>query len=643
MPGKTPDKQQPSQTSSLEVQPMAAPDLVSMSLFSLQNIQKNGESTYNQSLFEQKDNIRKMCKKLAEAAKENGRSPPNFYVSILLIPDWKVASNSYDHPQYNQTKDQFFDKVKEEFADLIQELADEGISLHTEDFYQYGKLTDNEKEFMHQLDANGSNADMIKTKAILNNPNRRHLQIDTNTIIKDYQSFYDQTFGAPEDQQRDAVNANHYAPAHVSANNKIVYISPKGVIAPALEKAYYDYMSNNHTNKEDKVKGTNAIYDFIFAPALNKIGLTYANLEVAKHKYYYPADMSKPEYRITRDVVTAINMSWAVQKNSALEVDVLKKLTPVSYKDADYDSASFNYLIKKYTGYLPRCIKGTENPAAYYENFLNISDTQTDMTVLKQFYLDAFSNNSEKLKQALAKVIPIESLDDALNDPETIPNLQAALAKSFPDTKKGNILTQSLFGRSVQQLHDNPTDVDLTKSAILTEEVKNRLVIADREAIHSLIKRESGFLAQKLTEKAVAYIENCNSQDISLSQSLRIIDFAFAIEDGVNVNRAIQRINILEPGLRTILLKEAKWILENSNNIIGHFNYLPNREKSLLYVNKDMSQTESRPEPIVKSFSKSGMSDEMKKKTEFYEKLGKENISPNVVPPISAPSTTRKK
>jgi hypothetical protein len=628
----------------IQVQSMRTSDLVSMSLWSLQNVQKNGESTFNKSLFDQKNNIKKMCQKLAQAARENNAPPPQFYVSILLIPDWKVPGNSYDNPIYNKTKEEFFQNIEKEFASLIKELADEGITLSTEDFYKDGKLTDDEKKFMHQLDANGSSADIIKTKAILNNPNCRHLQIDTNTIVKDYQSFYDKTFGLPEDQQSDAVNANQYAPAHVSANNKIVYLSPNGIIAPVLENRYYEYMKNNFDKKEDKVRGTNAIYDDIFAPALADVGITYANLEVAKHKYYYPANMSRPEYRITSDIVTAINMSWSTQKGVALTIEILKKISPVSYKDADYDSASFNYLIKKYTGHLPRCIKGTENPAAYYENFLNISDMQTDMTVLKQFYLEVFSNDSEKLKQALAKVIPAEDLTAALDDPKTIPNLQKSLAKAFPDTAKGNILTQSLFGRSVLQLQENPTDVNLTKSDISTKDIKEKLVTADKSTIHNLIKREFGFLAQKMSDKAIDFIESTNLKDLGISQYVAMMDFVIAIESGINVKKYISHMKVLPLELQNELLKDAKWILEHSNNIIDHFNYLPNREKSLLYVTQSISNPDTRRQPVIKSFGKAAMSEEIKRKAEFYEKFGKENVSPNteVTPSTGAPSTTRK-
>lgn len=600
-------------------------DIVSMSLWSTQTVNNAGESTFNKSIFEQKNNIRKICKKFADVALENGQSPPEFYISILLIPDWKIANNSYDHPQYNKTKDQFFEMVNGEFRALIQELKAEGISLRIEDFYKDAQLNEDEKKFMHQQESNGSNADIIKTKAILNNPNRRHLQMDTNTIIKDYRSFYNQTFGAPNDEQRDAANANHYAPAHVSANNKIVYISPQGIIAPALKEEYYEFIKNNCSNKEHKAKGTNAVYEYGFAPALNKVGLTYANLEVAKHKFYYPADMSKPEYRITRDVVTAINMSWAANAGVSLTIDAIKKLPPLSYKDADYDTAAFNYLIKKYTGHLPRCIKGKENPKEYYKNFLEISDISTDMTVLKQFYIEVFSNDSEKLKVALAKVLPKEKLQEALKDPETIENLQATLAKAFPDTTKGNILTKALFGRSVKQLHSNPQNIDTTIRLDSVNSLKERLVLADGEMIHNLNRRERGFLAEKLAEKANYYMQE-NHLDLPLAQVIKMVDFAFAIEDGVNVQKSISKMKILPPALQELLLKEASWIVENSNDIAGHFNFLPNRKVTLKYIEQAGAKAEAnahkRATPVINVAK--NVSPGIKERVEHFES-SKEN------------------
>ena len=76
-----------------------------------------------------------------------------------------------------------------------------------EDFYTVASET--EKSYLNHLEAKGSNADMIKTHALIDerNQDKRHLQLDTNTIIHDYQGLYDATFGRPDSA---GVNASYY-------------------------------------------------------------------------------------------------------------------------------------------------------------------------------------------------------------------------------------------------------------------------------------------------------------------------------------------------------------------------------------------------------------------------------------------------
>ncbi len=60
-------------------------------------------------------------------------------------------------------------------------------NVRVEDFYFDCTMMSEERAYMHQLKAMGSNADMIKTCAIINNASRcRHLQVDSNTIVPSF-------------------------------------------------------------------------------------------------------------------------------------------------------------------------------------------------------------------------------------------------------------------------------------------------------------------------------------------------------------------------------------------------------------------------------------------------------------------------
>ncbi len=580
-------------------------DSVTISLFSVQNV-KDGVSSYNTRLFSEIDNIVNMARKLSGAARHNGAKPPTFTVSTLLIPDWKVLNNSYKNTQYLDTKAFFLEEVKEKFETAVRVLADEGITLNTQDFYTEGKLSKNEKEFLEHLAANGSNADTIKTKALLNNAGRKHLQIDSNTIIKDYQSLYNSTFGQPEREQKDAYNANQYAPNHISANNKIVYVAPTSPMLKTLHREYHRFMKENANNLEEKKPGTNAVYDNIFAPTLCEFNLTYKNIEVAKRKTYYPAVITNPEFRITKDVVTAINMSWAEPpKELVLDVSVLKAMEPLNYLDAKYDYPAFNSIVKKYTGYLTKSVMGDEDPNFYFERFLKLSDNETDLLVLQQYYQAIFSNDSEKLKNAFSKILKGQALEDALAKPESLINLQKALAKAIPDTPKGNVITQALFGRSVQQLHENPSAFEANKTYDIQLDVIDKLVEIDKQSSKYLLSREQGFLAEKLVDRLTAKYPRQELEKIGINGIVKVAKFALALESPQGFDRHTAKLLRLPEYIHSYLMNEAKWILENGNDIEIHFNYIPNRKEKLQRILDWEKLTGSRPSAITSNFKQS--------------------------------------
>lgn len=78
-----------------------------------------------------------------------------------MIPHWKSGEN-YTGQNYNSDD---YQKVKEEYFDYLAEKCKaEGITV--QDFYEEA-ATSAEKDYLHQLEALGSTADLIKIEPLL--------------------------------------------------------------------------------------------------------------------------------------------------------------------------------------------------------------------------------------------------------------------------------------------------------------------------------------------------------------------------------------------------------------------------------------------------------------------------------------------
>ncbi len=378
-------------------------DRVTIGLFSTE---KEGGS-FDVRLLAQKSNIAAIKKGLTDAAIKQGRKPPEIVVSVLLVPDWKREGNSYKDRTYQAVKSAFITRVNEEFKSL-------GATI--EDFQEEGGLTPAEISYMEQLKANGSSADIIKTRAIINNQNRRHLQLDSNTKIYNYERFYRQTFGA--DDQRDAVFACCYASHYVSLQNKVVYTppAPQGKFAPLLMREYLDYCSRNQNNEAEKAADTNSIFDYPYIEAASQLALVKrAHVQKADgtFKAFCPSTLEGPEYRLTREVVPVVAMSWRASSGEPDPLEELKKLGEVPVGDTTSDFGSFTYLIKKYTislHYQSSVFGEAFNPRT---KLLALSDQPTDMLILSRFLQHVHRTAPDKLAQ-LARVIPTTREGDEL-------------------------------------------------------------------------------------------------------------------------------------------------------------------------------------------------------------------------------------
>ncbi|MGE3318298.1 MAG: hypothetical protein AB7I18_03290 [Candidatus Berkiella sp.] len=500
---------------------------------------------FHGGMFNEKENIRKIIAGLTEAARKSGKKPPEFVLSVLLIPNWNKEGNGYNNQDYQSTKQAFVEKARQEFGDLIR----------VEDLYEEGNLTEEEKAYMDHLQQGGSNADIIKTRAIINNQGNRHLQLDSNTLVKDYDTLYGKTFGLDQDQQQDGLNACFYRQNYLDAHNKMVYTAPEGRVAPALANRYLEYVRENQHNANEKKPGKNSVFDNVFPPALCDAGLTHHNTNVFGGYSFYPPNLDAPEFHLTSEIVTAINMSWSTKKPDLMTERLKKEVAPLLTERGTFDFPSIAYIAKKYTGLLPNNSVDSDSPSDSFEKFMNISDWKTDLNALASYFKHVATNN---------------------------PDLISALVKIIPNTSKGNVITQQLFDCSVTELHQDPNRVFQYHSIDQLQSLDQALINTDREQLLAYTKRSEEYMPLRALNKVTGSAFK-DLSEIKGDRNQLIFEFFLCIERAhleLFIDHMSDVFAKLDPTLRAAVLEEAKRLLESANDNPWHYNYIANRAES---------------------------------------------------------------
>ena len=205
-----------------------------------------------------------IIKGIRAAAESAGNEPPEITVSFLLIPNWaskreEMQLEGIENPIKHYKSDSYTAN-KNIHIDLFRAAIDaDKNDINVIDCLEQGELTESEREYMENLTALGSNADIIKTRAIIENQGKKHLQLDSNTKIIDFNELYNTTFG--KEDNSDAFNASYYDENYVSVHNKIVYISDNSEFPLQLQGKYQEYCDMvNSQDDPTELKTKNAIY-----------------------------------------------------------------------------------------------------------------------------------------------------------------------------------------------------------------------------------------------------------------------------------------------------------------------------------------------------------------------------------------------
>jgi hypothetical protein len=262
------------------------------------------------------------------------------------------------------------------------------VAVH--DFYE--NLTPAEKPYLHQLHSPGNCLDMMKTKAILDNANCRHLQLDSNTIITNYNALYMQTFLAEE--QQDAMNASCYGTTLVTTHNKIVYTHPESMIQAPLLKMYNKEMERSTS---PSMNNESRFYNAVFINATRQADLTAERSPTAILKD--EDGMPVPEYRITANVLTVTTQSWSNQQDIPEELNLN---LPTKIVDRMLcDSSMIESLIKKYV---------LKKRGDLHEQLMSISDVELECAIVRKYFEQCDTEDKTKI----LKLIPPNAQGDML-------------------------------------------------------------------------------------------------------------------------------------------------------------------------------------------------------------------------------------
>jgi hypothetical protein len=422
---------------------------ITICLFSLEN----NNNFFEEKIILEKNKIIQIKKDFFETAVYFNQVPPEFILSVLLIPDWDRPGNGYSDAEYKKNQLTFMQKINEVF----------GCEFMIQDFYFGGKLTAAEKNFMNQLYSLSCNDSMMKIRSIINNRNHNHLVIDSNFNIFDYNYFYKTTFAASPSQQMDALNAIYLYPNTLSADINVIYTPspPNGRIAQALEEIYIKFCEMNYDNVSSWIKGvhSNIIYSEAFNHALENIDLTLSCTVPSWHWHFYRAKLQNNElaYRLVKTMVSKIVTYSEVDSHYNLKPEQYKTLEAISiFKGISVQIGSanctyehFDFLIKKYCGLLwDRTeqhsnfvqLKLNENMPSARQTYQNISAEEVDLKIMAQFYNEVFEKYPDKLKFIIDKFKYIMS----------------DMHRDCYDSDLGNILSGKLFNCSLDGLIENP-------------------------------------------------------------------------------------------------------------------------------------------------------------------------------------------
>lgn len=382
----------------------------------------------------------------AAARATSARPAPEISVSILVVPDWAHAS-SFEKSEYQDNKAAILGYIQGGFV---------GTGIVVNDFTM--GLDPTETEYLRELNTGSNCLDMMKIKSIVANRNCRHLQLDSNTIITNYGALYGQTFATEEQLdalQCDALNASFYGGAHVTPHSKIVYTHPQGTLGLSLLNTYQKAIRKISRKGQE---GT--LYLDGFVNGTRAAGLTTEGRPAAI--------LTRPEYRITHNVLTVTSQSWSNEKAAPgrLNLDLPTK----TINGISCNSNVIESLVKKYVS--------RTTPSSAHAELLAISNVPLEVDIVRQYIIQCSPEQAQKVVQLIST------------------------------DKLGNAFANHLFGCDAKALRGRYGLEDLASSASMQRQIPSSMTslgaTSNQTGTNTLSESDSAAKSKEVSDKNIS-------------------------------------------------------------------------------------------------------------------------------------------
>ncbi len=351
------------------------PNVITTTLFSVVKM-IDGKYQFNASVYDEIENINKIL--LHTSQNDVILNPPLIKLYMILIPGEVEKDGDIDNMNFSKLY-KFTNKGRLRLTSLNSHTMSktntrkmysrfENITtgIHqTMGKYFYSKIDPSlrnrfryipykvdsieEYYFMTDLHAKGSFLDIVKARSVIMHQGINVLNMDTNTLVIDWNELYKNTFG--QGFERDVFGLSRCSLTYIAFHNKFIYLCKNSSFLPRLKYELDDFLISHNQDLDVKSGSFNAVYDLVWAKSAYLCGHSHRltvqdRNDPSKNFSMYPAAAADDIYGLNSYYITVQRQSWRKDKDG-LPKKVLPKLN-VTVNINGYDIEVDEWFIESY-------------------------------------------------------------------------------------------------------------------------------------------------------------------------------------------------------------------------------------------------------------------------------------------------------
>ncbi|MCH9689102.1 MAG: hypothetical protein K0U10_00420 [Gammaproteobacteria bacterium] len=266
--------------------------------------------------------------RLTEQALLKGNTPPHFTLQYFLLPQESEAllPNITSEPAAFRM---LFDSYL-----ASRHMDPELVKLEPLNIHKYDEI------YFNRTSRLGDNIiDFMKVSAMKNHAEDNHLQLDTNSVIHDFEAFYGLTFGSDQSKPQFIANVYSRHQPYFTVNSKVVYLPAGHDFTKALATRFAKHLSTCLYTKNQM------IYNEVFCETLKEKGF------LNQHGFIAPSADNMECLQISRTIFVRVLKTWREKPTDTTfnELPALNLTQGVHGADCLLDAACFKNLVQKYS------------------------------------------------------------------------------------------------------------------------------------------------------------------------------------------------------------------------------------------------------------------------------------------------------